>query len=169
MKKSKSHIKHQLLALHNRMALSKDRTRQSRQLAIHKTDHKSKNVTTNHHMNFSMIENLTYPIFMSLVLSAIPLMTVKILEILFQPMFDEYINPPPCANPQVPTVLALEPAVSIGTPSSMTIDQDTPSTSTSQTTPETPSPVIPLGVEETDHDIEVAHMDNNPFVEFPIP
>ncbi|GKE82904.1 hypothetical protein Tco_1552904 [Tanacetum coccineum] len=30
-------------------------------------------------MNFSMIENLTYPIFMSLVLSAIPLMTVKTL------------------------------------------------------------------------------------------
>ncbi|GKA20701.1 retrovirus-related pol polyprotein from transposon TNT 1-94 [Tanacetum coccineum] len=42
-------------------------------------------------------------------------------------------------------------------------------TSTSQITPETPSPVIPLGVEEADHDIEVAHTDNNPFVEFPIP
>ncbi|GJS61163.1 retrovirus-related pol polyprotein from transposon TNT 1-94 [Tanacetum coccineum] len=34
---------------------------------------------------------------------------------------------------------------------------------------ETPSPVIPLDVEEVDHDIEVAHMDNNPFIEFPIP
>ncbi|GJV75840.1 hypothetical protein Tco_1507424 [Tanacetum coccineum] len=32
-------------------------------------------------MNFSMIENLTYPVFMSLVLSAIPLMTIKILLI----------------------------------------------------------------------------------------
>ncbi|GJV93811.1 retrovirus-related pol polyprotein from transposon TNT 1-94 [Tanacetum coccineum] len=29
--------------------------------------------------------------------------------------------------------------------------------------------IIPLGVEEVDHDIEVAHMDNNPFVEFLIP
>nr|GEW56326.1 hypothetical protein [Tanacetum cinerariifolium] len=29
--------------------------------------------------------------------------------------------------------------------------------------------VIPLGVEEADHDIEVAHMDNNPYVDFPIP
>ncbi|GJW68775.1 retrovirus-related pol polyprotein from transposon TNT 1-94 [Tanacetum coccineum] len=48
----------------------------------------------------------------------------------------------------------------------MKIDQDAPSTSTSQTPPETPSPVIPLGVEEADHDIEVVHMDNNPFVEF---
>nr|GEX36224.1 retrovirus-related Pol polyprotein from transposon TNT 1-94 [Tanacetum cinerariifolium] len=41
--------------------------------------------------------------------------------------------------------------------------------STSQTTPETSSPIIPLSVEEGDHDIEVAHMDNNPNVDFPIP
>nr|GEW64183.1 hypothetical protein [Tanacetum cinerariifolium] len=53
--------------------------------------------------------------------------------------------------------------------SSTTIDQDAPSTNTSQTTLETPSPVIPLGVEEADHNIEVAHMDNNPIVEFLIP
>ncbi|GJY58158.1 retrovirus-related pol polyprotein from transposon TNT 1-94 [Tanacetum coccineum] len=48
-------------------------------------------------------------------------------------------------------------------------DLDAPSTSTSQTNQETPSLVIPLGVKEADHDIEVAHMDNNPFVEFPFP
>ncbi|GJS58401.1 retrovirus-related pol polyprotein from transposon TNT 1-94 [Tanacetum coccineum] len=64
-------------------------------------------------MNFSMIENLTYHIFMSLVLSVIPLMTVKILNtITFIPL---------------------------------------------------------VFFKEADHDIEVAHMDNNPFVEFPIP
>ncbi|GKG33337.1 hypothetical protein Tco_0433496, partial [Tanacetum coccineum] len=80
-----------------------------------------------------------------------------------------YLNPPPCVDPQVPAVIAPEPAVSTGTPSSTTINQDAPSTSTSQTPPETLSPVIPLGVEEDDHDIEVAHMDNNPFVEFLIP
>ncbi|GJT82299.1 hypothetical protein Tco_1056641 [Tanacetum coccineum] len=90
-------------------------------------------------------------------------------EILFQPVFDEYLNPPPCVDPQVPAVIAPKPVVSTGTPSSTTIDQDAPSTSTSQTSPETPSLVIPLGVEEADHDIKVAHMDNNPFVEFPIP
>ncbi|GJY52014.1 ribonuclease H-like domain-containing protein [Tanacetum coccineum] len=45
--------------------------------------------------------------------------------------------------------------VSTSTRSLTTTDQDTPSTSTSQTTPETPSHVIPLGVEEADHDIEV--------------
>nr|GEX09030.1 retrovirus-related Pol polyprotein from transposon TNT 1-94 [Tanacetum cinerariifolium] len=78
-------------------------------------------------------------------------------------MFDEYLNPPPCVDLQVPAVIALEPIVSTGTPSSTTIDQDAPSTSTSQTNQETPSPVIPLGVEEADHDIKVAHMDNNPY------
>ncbi|GJU54934.1 retrovirus-related pol polyprotein from transposon TNT 1-94 [Tanacetum coccineum] len=62
-----------------------------------------------------------------------------------------------------------EPAVSTGTPFSTIIDQDPPSTSTSQTNQETPSPVIPLDVEEVDHDIKVAHMDNNPYVDFPIP
>ncbi|GJU90315.1 integrase, catalytic region, zinc finger, CCHC-type containing protein [Tanacetum coccineum] len=63
-------------------------------------------------------------------------------EILFQPMFDEYVNPPPCVDHQVPTVITPEPAVST---------------------------VIPLDVKEADHDIEVAHMDNNPYVDFLIP
>ncbi|GJW15789.1 hypothetical protein Tco_0019922 [Tanacetum coccineum] len=84
-------------------------------------------------------------------------------------MFDEYLNPPPCVDPQVLTVIAPEPAVSTGIPFATTIDQDAPSSSTSQTTQETSPPVIPLGVEEADHDIEVAHMDNNPYVDFLIP
>ncbi|GJR32984.1 hypothetical protein Tco_1109216 [Tanacetum coccineum] len=84
-------------------------------------------------------------------------------------MFDEYLNPPPCVDPQVLVVIAPEPAVLTDTPSSTTIDQDAPFSSTSQTTPETPPLVIPLGIEEADHDIEVAHIDNNPFVEFLIP
>ncbi|GKA02160.1 retrovirus-related pol polyprotein from transposon TNT 1-94 [Tanacetum coccineum] len=85
------------------------------------------------------------------------------------PMFDKYLNPPPCVDPQVPVVIALETDVSTGIPSSTTIDQDAPSTSTSQTNQETPSLVIPTGVKEADHDIEVAHMDNNPYVDFLIP
>ncbi|GJT60489.1 retrovirus-related pol polyprotein from transposon TNT 1-94 [Tanacetum coccineum] len=83
--------------------------------------------------------------------------------------FNSYLNPQPCVNPQVPTVIAPKPAISTGTPSSTIIDQDVPSTSTSQTTPKTPSPVIPYGVKEADYDIEVAHIDDNPSVEFPIP
>nr|GEW74331.1 hypothetical protein [Tanacetum cinerariifolium] len=47
-------------------------------------------------------------------------------QILFQPMFDEYLTPPPCVDLQVSTVIATEPAVSIGTSSSTTIDQDAP-------------------------------------------
>ncbi|GKB08426.1 retrovirus-related pol polyprotein from transposon TNT 1-94 [Tanacetum coccineum] len=78
-------------------------------------------------------------------------------------MFDEYLNPSPSVNFQDPVVIAPEPAISTGTPSSTTIDQDSPATSTSQTPLETPSLVIPLGVKEADHDIKVAHMDNNPF------
>nr|GEW40579.1 hypothetical protein [Tanacetum cinerariifolium] len=70
---------------------------------------------------------------------------------------------------QVPAVIAPEPVVSTGTLSSTTIDQDESLISTSQTPLETPSAVIPLGVEEADHDIKVAHMDNNPSVEFLIP
>ncbi|GKC83585.1 retrovirus-related pol polyprotein from transposon TNT 1-94, partial [Tanacetum coccineum] len=66
-------------------------------------------------------------------------------------------------------IIAPEPVVSTGIPSSTTIYQDAPYTSTSQTNQETPSPVIPLGVEEDDHDIEVARIDNNPYVDFPIP
>ncbi|GJT26494.1 retrovirus-related pol polyprotein from transposon TNT 1-94 [Tanacetum coccineum] len=84
-------------------------------------------------------------------------------------MFDEYLNPPPWVILQVPAVIASEPAISTGIPSSTTIDQDAPSTSTLQTTPKTPYPIIPLSVEEADHDIKVAHMNNNPYVNFPIP
>nr|GEX09604.1 integrase, catalytic region, zinc finger, CCHC-type, peptidase aspartic, catalytic [Tanacetum cinerariifolium] len=46
-------------------------------------------------------------------------------------------------------------------PSSTRIDQDTPSTSTSQTTQEAQSYVILTSVEEDDHGIEVAHIDND--------
>nr|GEZ04961.1 hypothetical protein [Tanacetum cinerariifolium] len=80
-------------------------------------------------------------------------------------MFNKYLYPPPCVDPQVPVVIAPEIAVSTATPSLTMINQDEPSKSTSQTTQETPSPVIPLGVEEADHDIKIAHMDNNPYVD----
>ncbi|GKB93651.1 retrovirus-related pol polyprotein from transposon TNT 1-94, partial [Tanacetum coccineum] len=52
-----------------------------------------------------------------------------------------------------PEVAAPEPVVSTGTPSSTLIDQDEPSPSTSQTPQETPSLVLPPGVEEADHDM----------------
>ncbi|GKD31508.1 retrovirus-related pol polyprotein from transposon TNT 1-94 [Tanacetum coccineum] len=48
-------------------------------------------------------------------------------DALFQPLFDEYFNPPPCVDHPVPKVAASKPAVSTGTPSSTSVDQDAPS------------------------------------------
>ncbi|GKB24510.1 hypothetical protein Tco_0863911 [Tanacetum coccineum] len=90
-------------------------------------------------------------------------------DTLFQPLFDEYFCPLPCIDHPVPEVAAPEPVVSTSTPSSTTIDQDAPSLSTSQTPQESPSQVIPPGVEEADHDIKVAHIDNNHYFSLPIP
>nr|GFC38408.1 retrovirus-related Pol polyprotein from transposon TNT 1-94 [Tanacetum cinerariifolium] len=64
-------------------------------------------------------------------------------DLLFQSLFDELLTPPP-------------------------IDQDASSPSKSQTTPETQSSVIPQDVEEDIHDIEVAHMGNDPLFGVPI-
>ncbi|GJW02491.1 putative ribonuclease H-like domain-containing protein [Tanacetum coccineum] len=96
-------------------------------------------------------------------------------DILFQPLFDELLNPPPSFDPPSPEVIAPiaevvapEPAVSTSSPSSTTVDQDAPSPSNSQTTPETQPPIIPNDVEEDNHDIEVAHMGNDPYFGIPI-
>nr|GEY17518.1 integrase, catalytic region, zinc finger, CCHC-type, peptidase aspartic, catalytic [Tanacetum cinerariifolium] len=90
-------------------------------------------------------------------------------ELLFQPMFDELLNPPPSVDPQAPVVIApiaevIPPvqAESTGSPFSTIVDQDAPSPSKSQTTPETQYAIIPQDVEEDNIDIEVAHMGNDP-------
>nr|GEU40370.1 hypothetical protein [Tanacetum cinerariifolium] len=90
-------------------------------------------------------------------------------DLLFQPMFDEYFNPPPSVVSPVPTVVAPEPTDPTGTPFLTSIDQDALSPSTSQTLQESQSLVISPGIEEEFHDIEVAHLDNDPFVGVPIP
>ncbi|GJX66539.1 retrovirus-related pol polyprotein from transposon TNT 1-94 [Tanacetum coccineum] len=66
-------------------------------------------------------------------------------------------------------VVAPVPVASTGSPSSTTVDQDAPSPSNSQTIPETQSPVIPNDVEEDNHDLDVAHMNNDPFFGILIP
>nr|GEZ99496.1 copia protein [Tanacetum cinerariifolium] len=90
-------------------------------------------------------------------------------------MFDELLTPPPSVDPPAPAVIASiaeviapEPAESTGSPSSKTVDQDAPSLSKSQTTPETQPPVIPHDVEEDNHDIGVAHMGNDSLFGMPI-
>nr|GFA50572.1 hypothetical protein [Tanacetum cinerariifolium] len=102
--------------------------------------------------------------------------TINDWDLLFQPMFDELLNPPPSVNHQAPEVI--DPIVDVippvqddstGSPSSTTVDQDTPSASKSHTTAETQSLVIPQDVEEDNLDIEVAHMGNDPLFGVPIP
>ncbi|GJZ98035.1 retrovirus-related pol polyprotein from transposon TNT 1-94 [Tanacetum coccineum] len=97
-------------------------------------------------------------------------------DILFQPLFDELLNPPPSVDHPAPEVIALidevvapVPIVSTGSPSSTTVDQDVPSPSNSQTTPDTQPPVIPNDVAEDSHDIEVAHMGNDSYFGILIP
>ncbi|GJT56325.1 putative ribonuclease H-like domain-containing protein [Tanacetum coccineum] len=77
-------------------------------------------------------------------------------DLLFQPLFDELLNPPPSVDLPAPEVIALiaevvalEPAASTGSPSSTTVDQDAPSP-------------------KENHDLDVAHMNNDPFFGIPI-
>nr|GEU50846.1 hypothetical protein [Tanacetum cinerariifolium] len=60
-------------------------------------------------------------------------------------------------------VVAPEPAESTGLPSSTTVDPDAPFASNSQNLLETQPPVISNDVEEENHDLDVAHMNNDPF------
>nr|GEX67040.1 hypothetical protein [Tanacetum cinerariifolium] len=65
-------------------------------------------------------------------------------------------SPPPCVDHLVPEVAASKPDILTGIPSLTLVDQDAPS-------------VIPHGAKEADHDIGVAHMDNNPYFGILIP
>nr|GEZ02397.1 hypothetical protein [Tanacetum cinerariifolium] len=94
----------------------------------------------------------------------------------FQSLFDELLTPPPSIDHPVPEVIAPitevvtpELAALTGSPSSTTVDQDAPSPSNSQSTPKTQPPVIPNDVKEDNHNIEVAHMSNDPYFCIPIP
>ncbi|GKE76179.1 retrovirus-related pol polyprotein from transposon TNT 1-94, partial [Tanacetum coccineum] len=68
----------------------------------------------------------------------------------FQPMFDEFFSPPASIASPVPVEEAPAPGESTGLPSSTTVDQDAPSPKES-------------------HDLEVAHMSNDPYFGVPIP
>nr|GFD21895.1 hypothetical protein [Tanacetum cinerariifolium] len=68
---------------------------------------------------------------------------------LFQPLFDELLTPPPSVDHTAPEVIApiaevvtLEPTASTGSSSSTIVDQDAPSPSNTQTTPEPQSSII---------------------------
>ncbi|GKC50877.1 retrovirus-related pol polyprotein from transposon TNT 1-94, partial [Tanacetum coccineum] len=90
-------------------------------------------------------------------------------DLMFQPVFDEFFSPP--ASVASPVLVEEAPALveSTGSLSLTTIDQDAPSPSTLQTTPQSQSLTIPLSAEEESHDLEVAHMSNDPYFDIPIP
>nr|GFA94328.1 uncharacterized mitochondrial protein AtMg00810-like [Tanacetum cinerariifolium] len=90
-------------------------------------------------------------------------------DLLFQPMFDELLNPPSSVVNQAAEVIApiaeVIPQVdadSTGSPSSTTIDQDALSPSKSLTPIETQSSVSLQDVGNDNLDMEVAHMGNDP-------
>nr|GEW69022.1 hypothetical protein [Tanacetum cinerariifolium] len=93
--------------------------------------------------------------------------TNKDLEILFQPIFDEYLEPP-----RVERLVPPAPAVQVlvylaGTPSSTTIDQDAPSPSISPSSSALQSPSLHQGVVAEStlmKDNPVAPVENNPFI-----
>nr|GEV91814.1 hypothetical protein [Tanacetum cinerariifolium] len=95
-------------------------------------------------------------------------------------MDSEHSSSGPILNEMTPATITPEVIASIAdvvppvqaestdSPSSTTVDQDAPSPSKSQTTPETKSFIIPQYVEKDIHDIEVAHMGNDLLFGVPI-
>ncbi|GKE54873.1 putative ribonuclease H-like domain-containing protein, partial [Tanacetum coccineum] len=82
----------------------------------------------------------------------------KELEILFQPMFDEYLEPTRVERPVSPALAVSVSVTSAGTPSSTTIDQDAPSPSHSPSS----SALQSLSLHQ-DVAAESTLMENNPF------
>nr|GEV07648.1 hypothetical protein [Tanacetum cinerariifolium] len=90
-------------------------------------------------------------------------------DLVFQPVFDEFFSPPAKVASLFPIKEAPSLVESIGFPSSTIVNQVAPSPSTSQTTPQSQSPKILLSAEEESHNLEVAHMSNDPYFGIPIP
>nr|GEW65202.1 retrovirus-related Pol polyprotein from transposon TNT 1-94 [Tanacetum cinerariifolium] len=93
--------------------------------------------------------------------------TNKELKILFQPMFDEYLEPPQAERPDSPAQAVQVLVSSAGTPLSTTNDQDAPSPHISPFSSALQSHSLPPGVVAEHHFMEdhnVAPVDNNPFV-----
>ncbi|GKA25182.1 hypothetical protein Tco_0711215 [Tanacetum coccineum] len=81
---------------------------------------------------------------------------------LFQLMFDEFFNPPPCAISLVPVAVAPRAIDLADSPVSTSIDQDAPSTSIPSTQEKYQSPIISQGVKESP---KTPHFNDDPFHE----
>nr|GEW71573.1 retrovirus-related Pol polyprotein from transposon TNT 1-94 [Tanacetum cinerariifolium] len=87
--------------------------------------------------------------------------TNKELEILFQPMFDEYVEPPRAEIPGSPAQAVHVSVTSAGTPLSTTIDQHAPSPHISLSSLALQSHSLPPGVVAEPHFME----DHNPMID----
>nr|GEY01197.1 retrovirus-related Pol polyprotein from transposon TNT 1-94 [Tanacetum cinerariifolium] len=92
--------------------------------------------------------------------------TNKDLEILFQPMFDEYLEPPNVERPIPPAPPVQVLVVSAGIPFSTTINQDAPSTSYLPSSSEVQPPISHQGITVGPkiEDNPFAQAENDPFV-----
>ncbi|GJY99387.1 retrovirus-related pol polyprotein from transposon TNT 1-94 [Tanacetum coccineum] len=93
--------------------------------------------------------------------------TNKELEILFQPMFDEYLEPTRVERSVSPALAVSVLVTSAGTPSSTTINQNTPSPSHSSSSSALQSLSLHQGVAAESTLMEnnpFAHVDNDPFI-----
>nr|GEV48555.1 retrovirus-related Pol polyprotein from transposon TNT 1-94 [Tanacetum cinerariifolium] len=90
--------------------------------------------------------------------------TNKDLEILFQPIFDEYLKPPRVERPMSPAQGVQAPVNLTGTPSSTTIDQDAPSPSISPSSSAFQSHQGIAAKPTFMGNNPVAPVDNNPFI-----
>nr|GFC18935.1 hypothetical protein [Tanacetum cinerariifolium] len=80
--------------------------------------------------------------------------TNKELEILFQPLFDEYLEPPRAERPDSPAQEVQVSVSSVGTPLSTTIDQDATSPHISPSSSALQSHSLPPGVESEPYFME---------------
>nr|GEV19543.1 hypothetical protein [Tanacetum cinerariifolium] len=93
--------------------------------------------------------------------------TNKELENLFQPMFDEFLEPPRTERPVPPAQAVQAPVNSAGTPSSTTIDKDAPYPSISPSSSALQSHSSHQGVAAEPNSMEdhtITPVENNPFI-----
>nr|GEX40748.1 retrovirus-related Pol polyprotein from transposon TNT 1-94 [Tanacetum cinerariifolium] len=94
-------------------------------------------------------------------------LTNKELEILFHPMFDEYLEPPRVERPVSPALAVLVLVNSAGTPLSTSIDQDATSPSHSLSSSSLKSPCLHQSIASESTLIDenpCAPVDNDPFI-----
>ncbi|GJZ10352.1 retrovirus-related pol polyprotein from transposon TNT 1-94 [Tanacetum coccineum] len=187
-------MKHQFPELYNKMVLLKGEIvfssdmLQRRKLAVFTTDVPKKKIETIH-VDFDKLTAMAFeqsslepvlhemtPTTLSTGLIPNPPPSASFVppsrhewDLVFQSVFDEFFSPPASVASLVPVEEAPAPVESTGSPSSTTVDQDAPSLSTSQTTLQLQSQTIPRSAEEESHDLEVAHMSNDPYFGIPIP